>query len=136
MKSESNLILILIITCAGIVLSCKTGQDASNQSSVQITAQDSGKVVTLGLRQSLKITLANPGDGGYTFDTLQYNSALLSLASHVHTPPTTNAMGNFGTDTWVFSALKTGSTGLKVTATRGTDKNSTVTMFNGTIAVN
>jgi predicted secreted protein len=136
MKSKSKSILIFIITCAGLISSCKAGQEASNQLSVQITAQDNGKSVALSLRQTLKMTLANPGDGGYTFDQLQYDSSVLSLVSHVHTPPTTNAMGNFGTDTWVFSALKAGSTTLKVTATRGTDKSSTVVMFAGTVAVN
>ncbi len=136
MKSKSKLILILIITCAGFISSCKTKQDASSLISVQITAQDSGKTITLSLRQTLKMTLRNPGDGGYIFDPLQYDSSLLRLVSHIHTPPTTNAIGNFGTDTWTFSALKAGSTALKVTATRGTDKNSTIVMFAGTVAVN
>ena len=136
MKSKSKLIIIFIITCAGLISSCKAGQEASNQSTVQITAQDSGKSVAVSLRQSLKITLGNPGDGGYTFDQLQYDSSVLSLVSHVHTPPTTNAIGNFGTDTWTFSALKAGSTALKVTATRGTDKSSTVVIFAGSVAVN
>lgn len=102
---------------------------------VEINAQDNGKTITVLPGQSLKITLGNPGDGGYSFDAPQYDSSVLTLAEHTHTPSTTNATGDFGTDSWKFDVHNSGSTALTITATRPFEKNSPVVMFKGDIVI-
>jgi predicted secreted protein len=43
----------------------------------------------------------------------------LHLDSHQHTPPANqNLVGNYGTDTWQFSTLKTGTTTMHLSASR------------------
>lgn len=108
-----------------------------NLPSVQVNGADNGKTISLAHGQTLKVDLGNPGDGGYTFDTPQYDASVLSLKGHTHTPPVnTNLIGDFGTDTWEFIALKSGSTSLTVTASRSFEANSTVVMYTGKISVN
>ncbi len=102
---------------------------------VQLTAQNNGKTETLAKGQVFTVNLGNPGDGGYAFDAPVFDTNVLSISNHVHTPSTTNAIGDFGTDTWTFAAIKTGTTTLTVTATRPFDKTSTVKIFNGTFTV-
>ena len=102
---------------------------------VQITVQDNGKSFTLTKGKALNITLGNPGDGLYSFDAPQYDATVLRFVDHLHQGPSNNNVGNYGTDSWDFTALKTGSTTLTITATRGTDKSTTVTMLSNNVAV-
>jgi predicted secreted protein len=135
MKSKPTLIL-MVLAFAVSVSSCKKGQRV-NLPYVQVNGADNGKTISLAQTQTLKVNLVNPGDGGYTFDTPQYDASILSLKSHTQAPPAnTNLIGDFGTDTWEFIALKSGSTSLTVTASRSFEANSTVVIYTGKIAVN
>jgi len=135
MKSKPILVLIFLAFAVSIS-SCQKGQHV-NLPYVQVNGADNGKTVSLAQGQTLKVDLGNPGDGGYTFDTPQYDASVLSLKGHTHTPPpNTNVTGDFGTDTWEFIALKSGSTSLTVTASRSFQANSAVVIYTGNIAVN
>jgi predicted secreted protein len=135
MKTRAIFTLIFIIAFTGLVNSCKKGEGASQQL-VQINALANGKTTTISEGQTLAITLGDPGDGGYTFDPLQYDQSVLKLVVHKLNPPPANSpTGDFGTDTWSFSALKAGATTVVITASQGNNANSTVAMFSGTIAV-
>jgi len=135
MKSKPILILMFLAFAVSIS-SCQKGQHV-NLPYVQVNGADNGKSISLAQGQTLKVDLGNPGDGGYTFDTPQYDPAVLSLKRHTHTPPAnTNLTGDFGTDTWEFSALQSGNTSLTITATRSFKANSTVVIYTGKIAVN
>jgi hypothetical protein len=46
---------------------------------VRIDARKNGKTIAVSKGEVLKITLGNPGDGGYSFDAPQYNSSVLTL---------------------------------------------------------
>ena len=107
---------------------------------VFLTGSNMGKTIELIKSQSLTITLSNPGDGGYTFDDPQYDASLLRLDSHVHNNPmsasaTVPVSGNFGTDVWQFSPLKSGTSDLIITATRSWNGGGTVTMFKVSVVV-
>lgn len=126
----------MFLAFAVSISSCQKGQHV-NLPYVQVNGADNGKTISLAQGQPLKVVLGNPGDGGYTFDTPQYDPSILSLKGHTQTPPAnTNLIGDFGTDTWEFSALKSGNTSLTVTATRSFEANSTVVIYTGKIAVN
>lgn len=103
---------------------------------VQVTVADTGKTISIAQGEKVKLILQNPGDGGYAFDAPKYDTSVLTLADHIHnSPAASNVSGNFGTDTWEFTAKNPGSTSLTVTASRPWDKTHPVTIFNGTITV-
>ena len=130
---KSVLILFCVVT---VITSCKKENSSSYQPTIKLSVADSGKTVNLAMGQTMTVTLSNPGDGGFNFDTWQYDATVLHLDNHTHTSPTNNeVIGDFGTDTWQFTSLKAGSSALKITATRGTTPPTTVTMFNEGIVV-
>jgi predicted secreted protein len=133
---KNKLLLIsMVIAFTGFATSCKKTQNNPAIPMVEINAQDNGKTITVLPGQALKITLSNPGDGGYVFDAPQYNSSVLTLAEHTHTPSTTNAVGDAGTDSWKFDVHNLGSTALTITATRSFEKNSPIVIFNGNLVI-
>jgi predicted secreted protein len=137
MKSKLSFILIALGIFMLCISSCKkSGNGMSNQQSVQVNEQENGKTIALSKTQTLTITLGNPGDGGYAFDTPKFDASVLSITNHTHIAPTSNATGDFGKDTWEFKALKSGGSTIIITATRSFDVNNPVTIFSGTIAVN
>lgn len=136
MKSKITLVLIIFIAFAICSSSCKKTDNNTSRQVLQVDYSKNGKTIAATQGQTLILTLGNPGDGGYAFDSPQYNSAVLNLTNHTHIAPTSNAIGDAGKDTWEFKALNTGSSTLSITATRSFDKNNPVVMFSGTIAVN
>ncbi|MFI5158102.1 MAG: protease inhibitor I42 family protein [Sphingobacteriales bacterium] len=122
------LLALLIITFA----SCK--KDSNSGASLQLTTSDNGKSATVKKGQTISITLGNPGDGGFSFNTWQYDSSILQLNSHKHIPPANSQLvGDFGSDEWLFIALKSGQTALSITVSRGSAD--TQTEFANTIKV-
>ncbi len=136
MKTKLSVFLITIIGLSMLISSCKKGGGNSNMQLLQINSQNNGKTIAVSKGQSLRLTLKNPGDGGYSFDTPQYNSSVLSLTGHTHSSGASSAVGGFGDDAWEFKALKTGESTLVITATRPFDKNNPVVMFSGKVTAN
>ncbi len=93
---------------------------------ITLTTADTHKDITAKKGQKIQIMLRNPGDGGYQFDEVTIDRSLLFLDSHTHAAPPNNGMvGNFGTDTWIFSTVATGKTSIKITASRSWEKDKT-----------
>jgi predicted secreted protein len=128
-------LIITIAVLATINSACKKGEETPIPAEIKISAQQNGQPVTLAKGQTLDITLQNPGDGLYSFDTPQYDGTVLRFVDHLHQGPSNNNAGNYGTDSWDFVALKSGSTTLNITATRGSDKTTTVTMQSNSVSV-
>ena len=134
MKTKINL-AVLTLALLVFTSACKKAEDTPALAEVQITAQQNGQPVSLVQGQTLKVTLQNPGDGLYSFDQPKYDAAVLRFVDHLHQGPTNNNIGNSGTDSWDFTAIRAGSTPLTITATRGTDKSTTTAMITNNIAV-
>ena len=101
---------------------------------VNLTAADSNKTISVVKGEKILITLGNPGDGGFSFDSWQYNSSVLTLGKHTRNLPPANApTGDFGSDTWQFTAAASGTSTLKITATQSPVE--VVTMFSGNVVV-
>jgi len=133
MKTRIIFALITIVAFIGVLASCKK-ENNPNSSVVKINASNNGKTVNILNGQKLQVSLGNPGDGGYKFDPPKYDSTLLKLNSHINIPPTNKmVVGDFGTDVWEFSALKSGSASLTITAARGSEN--PIIEFTGTITV-
>jgi predicted secreted protein len=133
-----NTKLKLIITIAAVFAissACNKAQDAPVPAEMKITVQQNGQPVSLVKGQTLDITLQNPGDGLYSFDQPKYDATVLRFVDHLHQDPTNNYVGNFGTDSWDFVAIKAGATTLTFTATRGADSSTTATMLSNNVSV-
>jgi predicted secreted protein len=102
MKSKLNFVLVTFAAFTIFFSSCKKGDDNTNWQVVQADYNENGKTIPVVKGQTLKLTLGNPGDGGYAFDTPKYNSAALSLTDHTHIASTSGAVGDAGKDTWEF----------------------------------
>jgi predicted secreted protein len=102
---------------------------------LKITSSDKGKTITVIKGQTITITLGNPGDGGYQFDTPQYDSSILKLTDHTHISPTSGLLGDFGKDVFEFQALSVGQTKLDITASRSFQAGSTISEFSATVVV-
>ncbi len=97
---------------------CK--KESNSKSIIQLNGLDNGKSVMVTQGEKINITLGNPGDGGYVFGSWQYDSSILQLNSHIRVTPTnTSIVGDFGSDVWLFTALKSGKSALSITVSRG-----------------
>ena len=134
MKTKLNL---AIFTLAVLLFasSCKKAEETPAPAEVKITVQQNGQAVTLVQGQTLEVTLQNPGDGLYSFDQPKYDVTVLRFVDHLHQAPVNNNIGNSGTDSWGFVAIKAGSTTLTITATRGSDSSTTATMMSNSVSV-
>ncbi|MGN6180155.1 MAG: hypothetical protein ACTHNW_13285 [Mucilaginibacter sp.] len=131
MKSFRNPAVYLIAAIVFTLAACKKSSSAMV---VQLTAADSNKTISVVNSEKIVITLANPGDGGFNFDSWQYNSSVLKLIGHTRNyPANSDRTGDFGSDTWQFNAIASGTSILKITASR--NPADVVTLFNGTIHV-
>jgi predicted secreted protein len=122
----------LVLLIATAIISCKKD---SNKAILRLSQVDTAKTAIVAQGQSVLITVNNPGDGGYEFNEWQYDASILHLDSHTHAAPTNaSSVGSFGTDTWQFTSLKSGTTSVKLTASRGSVD--VITIFNDKIKVN
>lgn len=123
--------IILIAASVGIIIACKKERVNAD---VQLTSQDSGKTTSVSNGETIALTVGNPGDGGYQFIDPKFDSSVLILNSHTHQPPKDSKMiGDFGTDTWKFTAIANGKTMLTVSASRGS--RDTISIFTNQITV-
>jgi len=121
-----------IIACV-VIMSCHKDQNTGDKNIVkQLTAADAGSTASVTMGQTLSLTLGNPGDGGYQFNNPQYKTSVLTLQSHTRQNGTSN-IGDFGKDTWTFTAKGSGTTTLEVTASRGST--GTISLFSNQISV-
>jgi predicted secreted protein len=123
---------LFIVACVSLT-ACK--KDNQNEVDKSLTGADMGKTTEIVKGQRISLTLSNPGDGGYQFDDPQFNTSVLILVDHSHKAGNPELIGNFGKDTWVFTANETGTTTLEVTARRSWEANSVVSIFSGEIKV-
>jgi len=132
MKTFTNLFAALLVI-SSMTAACKKSNTAPTDTIVNTTVTDNGKTIAVTSGQTVAVTLNNPMDGGYEFDTPLYDAGVLTLSSHTHTPGNTNNIGDGGTDTFNFTSLKSGTTTLSITASRG--KTDTISMFVAKVVV-
>jgi len=109
--------------------------NATAMQMIQIDARQNGKTIDVSKGEVLKITLGNPGDGGYSFDAPQYNSSVLSITNHTRILPTSGTIGDAGKDSWELKALASGQSDLTFTASRAANANSAIVIFSGKVTV-
>lgn len=122
---------LLFMAVLLIIAACK--KDAQSANGITLTDADTGKKLSLTSGQTFTLTLNNPGDGGYNFDSPQRDSSIIHLDKYEHKAPANGLTGDAGSDTWQFTSAHAGTTVLKITASRLSG--GTVVMFSDTLVV-
>jgi len=140
MKQIKRVTILAVIACL-VFGACKKENKtpAVIKPDIELTANLAGDTVTIAAGKTISITLGNPGDGGFSLNDIEFTSDILKLNSHTHQDPaqtgSTLVPGSYGTDTWLFTAIKSGSANVKLTATQRWTGGVTAEMFNGIVTV-
>jgi len=120
----SGLVIIAAVaagTVIGVSLTNKPIKDLS-PSTMYLTENDNGTTVSMKKGDQVNLTVRDYGDGGYVWVITDIDDEALSLINNF-TWGSSGLLGDFGNDTWVFSAMKTGSTTLGLECRRSWDQN-------------
>jgi len=82
-----------------------------------LTIADTNGTVVLKKGDFLNLTLQDFGDGGYAWTVTKIDSKLL-FQTEQSTWGSSGMLGDFGKDTWIFSAIGIGSTTLNLECAR------------------
>ena len=89
---------------------------------IHLTQGQKATTTSLVVGQKFTVTATIPTTGGYQLNPLQYDATILALTSYTQ-------------NTWEFTAIKSGTTGLSITASQGTQKATTDILFSSAISV-
>jgi len=115
---------------------CFQQPQPSKSQKINLTDDDSGKLLNVLKGTVFTLTLPDHVDGGYRFDEAQYDTSILRLEKYTEkAPPPNSAQGRPGLAYWQFIAVKNGETLLKITATRPWNGGGSVTIFENIVLV-
>jgi predicted secreted protein len=125
MKTKKSLIIIGLVAIAAIAAGTVIGVNltAEKQKNTQIPSifylslADHNTTVSIKKDDKVNLTLQDYGDGGYVWTVAQCDKNLLRQTDQF-TWGSSGMLGDFGKDTWVFTALNTGSTTLELKCQR------------------
>jgi inhibitor of cysteine peptidase len=100
-----------------------------------VYANDSGSTIKLNKGDTLKLSLNDYGDGGYSWVITSQDKAKLSLVSSNHVNGSADALGDFGTDVWTFKAITPGTSTLTLACQRPWATNDTCARFSIQVVV-
>ena len=115
-----GLVTITVIaagTVIGVNLTNQKNTDKQPPSAVYLSAVDHNTTVSIKKGDTVNLTLHDYGDGGYLWTLTQCDTNLLRQTDQF-TWGSSGMLGDFGKDTWIFSAVNTGSTMLQLTCQR------------------
>jgi predicted secreted protein len=82
-----------------------------------LTERDIGSTVSVRKGDMLNLTLQDHGDGGYTWTITKIDEKILGQVDQFNWG-SSGALGDFGKDTWIFSAKNIGTTTLQLECKR------------------
>lgn len=119
----SGLVLVAAVaagTVIGMSLTAKPNR-AVLLSTIFLTAEDNEKTIALKQGDHINLTLQDFGDGGYVWVITSLDTTLLQQNDYF-TWGRSGMLGDFGKDTWTFSAIGSGSCTLGLQAVRSWDQ--------------
>jgi len=125
MKAKKSLIIIGLVTIAVIAAGTVIGVNLTNQKQknpqtpmiFSLTNEDHNTIVSLKKGDKVNLTLQDYGDGGYVWEVIHNDENLLSQTDQF-TWGSSGLLGDFGKDTWLFTAIHIGSTTLELRCQR------------------
>jgi predicted secreted protein len=126
MKTKTSLIIIGLVAIAAIAAGTVLGVNLMSEkpiekqtpSTIYCNVEDNHSTISIKKGDQVNLTLQDYGDGGYTWAIVTLDEQLLKKESEQLNWGSTGMLGDFGKDTWIFTALNTGSTTLKLECAR------------------
>ena len=124
------MISIVIVATTAISLASMLTEKTNKENATTkcITAQNSGTAISVKNGDKIRLELKDYGDGGYAWEIVTLDENVLSLTEKSDSQPS-GLMGDFGSDIWVFTAEKAGSTLLELKCSRPWDKSDVCATF-------
>jgi predicted secreted protein len=128
MKTKKSLILVGLVaivavaagTVIGVNLTSEKPVNKQTPSTVYINADANDTTVSMKKGNIVNLTLQDYGDGGYVWTITAIDEKLLFQTDQFNWG-SSGMLGDFGKDTWVFTATQTGSTTLSLECKRPFD---------------
>lgn len=125
MKTKTTIIFVGLVmlaavaagTVLAVTLSEKPVIKPMTPSTVYVTENNNGTSISLKKGDLLNVTLHDYGDGGYTWTITRIDTTMLRQDTRF-TWGSSGMMGDFGKDTFMFTALKSGDTTLSLACKR------------------
>ena len=126
MKTKTSLIIIGLVTIAAIAAGTVLGVNLLSEkpiekktpSTLYCDIKDNNTLISVKKGNQVNLTLQDYGDGGYSWRFVALDEQFLKKESEQLSWGSTGMLGDFGKDTWIFTALNTGSTTLKLECVR------------------
>jgi len=126
MKTKTSLIIIGLVAIAAIAAGTVLGVNLMSEkpiekqtpSTIYCNVEDNNSTISIKKGDQVNLTLQDYGDGGYSWTIVTLDEQLLKKESEQLNWGSTGMLGDFGKDTWIFTALNTGSTTLKLECAR------------------
>ena len=136
MKSKTTLIIVGLVaivaiaagTVIGVNLTSEKPINKQTPSTVYINADANDTTVSVKKGDTVNLTLQNYGDGGYIWTITRIDEKILFQTNQFNWG-SSGMLGDFGKDTWVFTATQTGSTTLSLDCKRPFGENDTCQQF-------
>jgi len=115
-----GLVAIAVITAGtviGVNLSSQKQKDPWTAKVFSLTEADNTTVVSMKIGDKLNLTLPDYGDGGYVWGIV-HNDENIVFKTEQFTWGSSGMLGDFGKDTWVFTAIHTGSSTIELCCQR------------------
>ncbi len=126
-----RIVLVILVLALAITAFCKKKKTFNEY--------NSGETLVLKMNEEFVISLTNPGDCGYSFLPVVYDTSALRLIAHTHISPKKRPnirAGDFGHDEWKLKAIHKGVTSnlaIKIQRQWEADKGETITKFAATV---
>lgn len=142
MKTKKSIFIIGLVTIAAIAAGTVIGVNlaAEKQNIPQspmdftLTLEDHNTTVSLKKGDTLNLTLPDFGDGGYVW-TIVHNDENILHQTDSFTWGSSGLLGDFGKDTWLFTAMNTGSNVLELHCQRPFGEHETCQEYKVTIHI-
>jgi predicted secreted protein len=129
MKTKTTIVFVGLVMLAAIAagtvlavtLSEKPISKPMTPSTVYVTEKNNDTTILMKKGDLLNLTLHDYGDGGYTWVITSIDTTMLRNDNQINWG-SSGMMGDFGKDTFMFTALKAGSTTLTLECKRAFDQ--------------
>jgi predicted secreted protein len=121
MKAKTSVLIIGLVAIAVITAGTVIGVNLGSQKQknpqtptiFSLTDADNKTIVSMKIGDKLNLTLPDYGDGGYVWELIHNDENLLSKTDQF-TWGSSGLLGDFGKDTWLFTAIHSGSITLEL----------------------
>lgn len=119
MKTKTTIVFVGLVMLAAIAVGTVLAVTLSEKqivkpmtpSTVYVTENNNGTTISIKKGDLLNVSVHDYGDGGYVWAITRIDNTMLRQDAQF-TWGNSGMLGDFGKNTWVFTALKTGSTTL------------------------